>query len=122
MNDPLAGSDYPRVSWLFWFPSFFALPSFAKATADGASYAGRRAAGWCGEFVGSVDQNSHDFGYDRNDVNGSGSRDTLEQCLGFWYIRQCGPKSHDFGYDRNDVNGSGSRETLEQCLGFWYIG
>lgn len=29
---------------------------------------------------------SHDFGYDRNDVNGSGSRETLEQCLGFWYI------------------------------------
>jgi hypothetical protein len=50
---------------------------------------------------------SHDFGYDRNDVNGSGSPETLEQCLGFWYIRQCGPKSHDFGYDRNDVNGSG---------------
>ena len=29
---------------------------------------------------------SHDFGYDRNDVNGSASRETLEQCLGFWYI------------------------------------
>ena len=56
MNDPLAGLDHPRLSWLFWFPSFFALSSFAKATADGASYAGRRATGWCGEFVGSVDQ------------------------------------------------------------------
>ena len=56
MNDPLAGSDHPRVSWLLWFPSFFALPSFAKATLDGGSYAGRRATGWRGEFVGSVDQ------------------------------------------------------------------
>jgi len=112
----------PRVSWLFWFPSFFALPSFAKATADGASYAGRMAAGWCGEFVGSVDQS----------LTTSATTEMMSMVAEVLRLWSSALGSGILGSVDQSLTTSattemmsmvvGSPETLEQCLGFWYIG